>query len=115
MDENLKKIGAKESELRNQSIQDSLYNRRFKVVFILLGFSILLNIYSLTSINQKGTNNSNMLSRVQSLVNQAEEYSNNAQWAADRAEEYAVYAEDYASDAENSANNAEFYYLNSSY
>ena len=75
----------KESE-RNQSIQDSLYNRRFKVVFILLGFSILLNIYSLTSINQKGTNNSNMLSRVQSLVNQAEEYSNNAQWAADRAE-----------------------------
>ena len=53
MDENLKKIGAKESELRNQSTQDSSYNRRFKVVFILLGFSILLNIYSLTSINQK--------------------------------------------------------------
>ena len=38
MDENLKKIGAKESELRNQSIQDSLYNRRFKVVFILWAF-----------------------------------------------------------------------------
>jgi len=122
MDENLKTIGAQKSDLRYQSSQDSNYNRRFRVVFILLGFSILMNIYSITSANQKGINDSNMLSRVQSLVDQAEqnayeaeENAYRAQEYADRAEEYAAYAEDYANDAENSANNAYNYSSNTSF
>ena len=115
MDENLKTIGAQKSDLRYQSSQDSNYNRRFRVVFILLGFSILMNIYSITSANQKGINDSNMLSRVQSLVDQAELNAYEAEENADRAEEYAYYAERYANDAENSANNAEYYSSNMSY